>query len=386
MDKKLESYCVGCGLCEAIGKAQCKEDKKGFRYPVSGDESWLNQVCPAGGSQQSRMDFGKIWGRSEAAWYCWSNDEKIRHSASSGGILTETASWLLNKHYVDAVIHVAADPDDPTRTVCCLSHNREELLSHCGSRYAISHPLEILADLDFSERYAFIGKPCDVVALKNYMKVNEEIKKSIPYTLSFFCAGLPSVDAQNSLVDFLGVPKDKLQSLRYRGEGWPGYTIAKDIDGETYQTDYNTSWGKILGRDIMRACRFCLDGIGEAADISCGDAWYLTKDKKPDFTEAEGRNIIFARTKRGKELLGEMIQGNAITVSEAPLDELKFIQRYQMERRATMVDKIFALKLFRKPAPDYKLRNLHKYAGEVSLKKHLSVMKGTAARIIKGKI
>ena len=91
----------------------------------------------------------------------------------------------------------------------------------------------------------------------------------------------------------------KIKSLRYRGDGWPGYATATQYDGKVFKMDYNTSWGQILGRDIMKMCRFCLDGIGEMADISCCDAWYLTNDNKPDFSEADGRNAVFCRSKLG---------------------------------------------------------------------------------------
>ncbi|MBP3358357.1 MAG: Coenzyme F420 hydrogenase/dehydrogenase, beta subunit C-terminal domain, partial [Opitutales bacterium] len=85
--------------------------------------------------------------------------------------------------------------------------------------------------------------------------------------------------------------------------------------------------------------------IGEMADISCGDAWYLTPDKKPDFTEAEGRNVIFARTDIGKNLLDAIIKDGGLQVTPTTVDDLKYIQTYQWDRRATMVDKMLVMRL-----------------------------------------
>ena len=218
------------------------------------------------------------------------------------------------------------------------------------------------------------------------MKIEPKLQKSIPYTLSFFCAGTPSVKAQQSLLDYVGCSKGTLKSLRYRGDGWPGYTIAIDLAGEKYQTDYNTSWGKILGRDLMKMCRFCLDGLGEAADISCGDAWYLTPDKQPDFSEGDGRNIIFARTETGKNLLNAVVTEGKLITQPAIMDDLKYIQTYQNDRRATMVDKMIALKVMGHSFTKYKFKNIWKYRKAVTLRKHCSVLKGTALRIIKRRI
>ena len=349
MKKYLKEYCVGCGLCVATKKAHIVEDKNGFYHPKAGDEKWMAEICPAGGKQQKIMDFRSIWGRMQCIYYGWSADADVRRVASSGGVLTEIASYLLEKGKVDGIIHTCADPGDPTRTVSCISTTREELISRSGSRYAISHPLEILDSLDKTKHYAFIGKPCDVVALQNFVVVQPEWKDAVVYTLSFFCAGLPSKEAQEKLLTYLECPKSELQSLRYRGEGWPGYTIAVEKSGQEHKTKYSTSWGQILGRDIMKMCRLCLDGIGEAADIACGDAWNLTLDKKPDFTEADGRNVIFARTEKGKEILDSMITDGRICV---------------------------------KPVPKYSYQKIAYYFGKISFKWHWKLFKGTVKRIL----
>lgn len=143
MKKYLEQYCVGCGLCEANNKAECFIDSNGFKHPKTGDEDWLKSICPAGGRQQELMDFGSIWGRSKAVYYGWSSDTEVRSIASSGGILTEVSSWLLEKHKVDGIIHTCADPKKPTRTITCISTSRDELIERCGSRYSISSPLAV---------------------------------------------------------------------------------------------------------------------------------------------------------------------------------------------------------------------------------------------------
>lgn len=386
MKKYLEEYCVGCGLCTALGKAECYYDEKGFMHPRNGDSAWLSQVCPSGGRQQALMEFDKIWGRCKNIYYGWSTDEEVRRHASSGGVITEVASWLVENGKVDGVIHTSTDNCDPTKTVSCISRSRGEIVSRSGSRYAISHPLELLTKIDTTKKYAFIGKPCDVAALNNYMEVSPDLKQVIVCTISFFCAGVPSKLAQNNLLEHLGCQKENLKALRYRGDGWPGYTTAVDEMGRPYKTDYATAWGKILGRDIMKVCRFCLDGIGETADIACGDAWYLTSDKKPDFSEADGRNVIFSRTERGQKILEEIVAARKIEVEKANLDDLKYIQTYQLERRATMFDKCAAMKISGRGFPKYRIANILQYSRYVSIKKHGATFVGIIKRVVMKKI
>lgn len=386
MKDYLKEYCVGCGLCEALNKAECKTDENGFLHPISGDESWLERVCPSGGKQCDAMSKFNIWGRYKSVYYGWSSDNATRKLASSGGVLSETAAWLLEQGLVDAVIHTCADPNDPTKTISCFSTTRQEVVERSGSRYAISHPLEVIASLEREKKYVFVGKPCDVTALKNYMELQPDLQNCIVYTLSFFCAGLPSEAAQSKLLAHLGCDNDTVESLRYRGDGWPGYTTAVTKDHQQHRTDYATAWGRILGRDIMKMCRFCLDGIGESADISCGDAWFVDENHKPIFSEGKGRNVIFARTEKGKLLLESMIAEGKIAVEPAPLEELPQIQAYQQDRRATMIGKILALSISGRATPRYRLRSLLGYSKAVPLGKHLKIMLGTLKRIWNGKI
>ncbi|MDO4557121.1 MAG: coenzyme F420 hydrogenase/dehydrogenase beta subunit N-terminal domain-containing protein, partial [Lachnospiraceae bacterium] len=44
---------------------------------------------------KNEMDFSKIWEKKEKIYVEWSTDVKVRKIVSSGGVLTEIASWLL---------------------------------------------------------------------------------------------------------------------------------------------------------------------------------------------------------------------------------------------------------------------------------------------------
>ena len=383
----LSHYCVGCGICKAKNAAKIEETPKGFYKVDIGDPDWLKDVCPAGGVQTDSFD-GTLWGKSVNKCYAWSNDDAIRKMASSGGVLTEIACTLLDQGIVDGVIQISVDPEDQTKTVPCISYSREEVIKNCGSRYTISHPLELIDTLKRDKLYLFIGKPCDVDALKNASRIHRELQDMIPYTMSFFCAGLPSADAQKRLLSNLGCEKANCVSLRYRGNGWPGYATAKDKYGHTYKMDYATSWGQILGRDVMPMCRVCLNGIGETADIACGDGWYLRQDGEPDFSEREGRNILLIRTDKGRELVEIARQKGKLHVEHMTIPEadLCAMQPYQTLRRQTMLAKILALKLLRRPVPAYPTSLLRKYAKTAPLRDRLGVFKGTLERILKGKM
>lgn len=383
----LSKYCVGCGLCKAKKTAEINTNAKGYYEIVRGDVEWLKQICPSGGSQVKRFS-GDIWGHYEKVFLGWSEDPEVRTSASSGGALTEIASFMIEHKMVDGIIHTRANEIDPTKTESCISCNRKELIERCGSRYSISHPLEIVEQLDLSKKYAFIGKPCDVDALTNAFNLYPELRKTIVYTMSFFCAGLPSYEAQDSLLKALGCEKERCVSLRYRGNGWPGFTTAFDEQGNKYMMDYDSSWGKILGRDIMPMCKFCINGIGETADISCADGWYLNGDEKPDFAEHDGRNIIFVRSKEGLDLVENMAtKGNlhieVFSDAEETLPQIQFIHK---DKRQSIIAKKVAMRIFLKPFPKYSKSIMKKYSNTASTVFKLKTFKGTVDRILKKSI
>lgn len=380
--------CTGCGLCHSIDDIEMKRDSRGFLEPENELSSRTYVMCPVNSYMEPKNKFN-IWGDYKGVYSGYSTDEEIRKKASSGGILTQIAIFLLEEKEVDGIIHTSADEKIPWRTRTVVSTTREECIKHCGSRYGASAPLLHLDELlEDKKRYAFIGKPCDVTALKRYMERNNVLKDKIRFTMSFFCAGVPSEEANELLIESMGCSPDQCISLRYRGDGWPGFATCVDKKGERYQMNYQTAWGNYLGRDVRTICRFCMDGIGEFADISCADLWYLTSNQTPDFSEHEGRNAIFCRTSKAQEILKRAVEKQQICVSnyEKEMEQFHFIQPYQFERRVTMKTRIFVLAMFRRFHPRYHKSILNDADRYANPKMRWKILKGTIRRILDGRI
>lgn len=392
MKKKIEmykKYCAGCGLCHSVKQTPVHYEN-GFLKPdlAEKDLEFCENVCPANGNHIDSLNEDYPWGKFLLSGVTWSNDEKIRYEASSGGTLSTIAIYLLENKIVDEIIQIRKKDKKPIETEYTISKNAEEIRKCSGSRYTVSSPLiELLKVIKPEKKYAFIGKPCDVLALKNYMKkVNPELKKNIIITMSFFCAGMPSRQANLRLLKELQSNEKVCNNLIYRGRGWPGYATATNEDGKSFSMTYNDSWGHILGRDINYFCRFCMDGIGEFADISCGDAWYLTLDKQPDFSEHDGRNITFARTEIGKKILLGVVKNGKIVMDNYNLEELKYIQNYQYMRRSQIYSRILGLKICGKLTPEYSLKNIKHFSVKLTFKEKIKITLGTIKRVIKGKM
>lgn len=382
-------YCTGCGLCRSVLNTTFVRDEKGFSKPIAQelDEKFCNKVCPAGGSA-SKKNCG-LWGKFVELKVGWSNNEIIRYGASSGGVLTAICCYLIDNKLVDGVIQTIVSEQIPYATRTVISRTSEEVLQCKGSRYSMSSPLSEIKQMVMpDEKYAFIGKPCDVSALRLYLEQDVKFANHFEYLFSFFCAGVPSEDAQIKLMSRLECDKlHECESIQYRGNGWPGFATLVKKDGSVSQITYDESWGKILGRDVRKCCRICFDGIGEQADITCGDAWYLNSDKTPDFREAQGRNIIFGRTQKGAELIGQAEHSGYIHIEgDYEIDNLRYIQKYQFERKASMKSVLCAMRLLKKEIPNYDKDALNRYAKAIKLQLKFKRFFGTIRRINEGKI
>lgn len=384
-------YCTGCGLCQSCANVKGNYDSKGYFSPALNNSAitFCENYCMASGKALEKIYDADIWGKTIQAFLGWAKKSDVRYNASSGGVLTMLCIYLLENKLVDAIIQTKADSLIPYATETKVSRTVEDVLACMGSRYSISSPLANIKEMVCkNESYAFVGKPCDVAALRLYLQDDKEMAGQIKFLFSFFCAGLPSNVAQKKLLQQLGcTDENPCEKLQYRGNGWPGFATATRMDGTKQFISYDDSWGKILGRDIRKCCRICVDGVGEAADIACGDAWYMTADKKPDFREAEGRNVIFARTEIGDWLLKQAASKGYIQLEDYnPDGDLLYIQNYQYMRRATMLSMLLAMKLLGKCIPYYSFTKLSLWSKQIGIKQRLKRFLGTIKRTLEGKM
>lgn len=387
-EKYIQTCCTGCGLCHSTKGTKMVKDDNGYNIPLNIGEGYYESVCPTFKYTKKDTKFS-VWGEYENTYSCYSSDDQIRFRASSGGALTSISIYLLEEGIVDGIIHTGVAENDPMGTQTFVSKSKEEVLQHMGSRYSVSAPLmDILSLLKEGEKYAFIGKPCDVSALKRYSNNINDISDRIIITMSFFCAGMPSDKINLELLESMGCSKERLKTFQYRGSGWPGFATAIDLEGNEYRMEYEKAWGKYLGRDVKLICRYCMDGIGESADISCADLWYLNKDNKPDFSENDGRNIVFCRNKPVDKVFNEAVNKGYLNADKFTDEMYHFddYQPYQFLRRVTMKYRLLVLKIFGRFRPKYSSKLLREASKYATVEMKYSIIKGTIKRVIKGKL
>lgn len=359
--------CVGCGACQYF----CGNDSiylkniesTGIR-PIlknrtSLDYSECLKFCP-GYSINTRYNSKNqknqllhpnlLIGPTIDIWEGFATDQEMRYSASSGGALSAIALYCLEKKNMDFVLHVGMDPLMPWTNKTIQSRNRKDLLSRAGSRYVPSSVCEGLDLIEESEKpCVFIGKPCDVAAVSVLRKQRPKLDANLGIVLTFFCAGPPCVEGTLSLLKELDIAAEVVNEIRYRGNGWPGnFNVLFNNRAEHRSLTYKESWGNLVKHHRSLRCHLCPDGLGELADISCGDAWHKYNSKNNDL----GRSLVLVRSDRGSELLREaMAEGYLELVRSEAADVIR--AQPLVQRRAMTYGRLVAMKALFMPTPKF---------------------------------
>jgi coenzyme F420 hydrogenase subunit beta len=263
--------CAGCGLCAGMfaPKVEMRMEPPGYLRPHSKgalteqEEELLANICPG---VHLDIDAGAvyihpIWGPIVKTRVGFATDKALRHAGSSGGVLSALQAYLVDKGEVGYALHTAMPADNPIGTETVESRSKDAIMAGAGSRYAPSSPLaELPAHLERGEPFVLVGKPCDIAGARALARRDERVGRTVPYMLSFFCAGVPSSDGTREILKAMGVKEEDLVSFRYRGDGWPGFARAETRQGRVEQMSYADSWGGILSKHVQFRCKVCPDG------------------------------------------------------------------------------------------------------------------------------
>jgi len=384
--------CAGCGACTtaAPDKIAMTTSPEGFIRPHQlrtldeAEERELSRICP--GLRLRQAAAGRrnhvLWGPLIAVRSGYAEDPALRRNASSGGVLSALLVHLLETGAVDRVIQTAASPVLPIGNATVESRTAAEVFDAAGSRYAPSAPLEgIDTILAKGGRAAFVGKPCDVAALRALARKDPRIDATFPYMMSFFCAGVPSLKGSRELLRSLGVSEAEVVAFRFRGDGWPGRATAALDDGRLASMSYADSWGGILSRHVQFRCKICPDGSGGFADVVCADAWHCDERGFPLFEEDDGWSLVISRTANGEALVRDAQGAGRIALEPLNEHDVARMQPGQVNRKRVALARIAALAVLFRPYPRFEGLHLLAAARQAGLRALVRNFLGTVRRL-----
>jgi len=237
IDKVIKGgYCIGCGVCASLKETthKIKETREGRYTAVSMDHTahheLADKVCPFTDASLNENDLGekyfsKIEGITkdkELGYYLSSyaghvQEGDYRGAGSSGGGVSWLLNALMDENLIDGVIHVKEGGQKDKLFEFALSNNTEEIKKGAKSRY---YPVEMSGVLKkirkSNKRYAVVGIPCFIKALRNLAENDVEIKKRIAFFIGIVCGHLKSKNFTALFSWQHGIHSDKVINIDFR--------------------------------------------------------------------------------------------------------------------------------------------------------------------------
>lgn len=243
-----------------------------------------------------------------------------REKASSGGMGTWILKELFEKDLIDGVIHVKENQDEisPIMFQYDISRSVEEIKAGAKTKYypvEFSRVLKIVKDVP--GRYAIVGIPSFIMALRLLSEKDELIQDRIKFTIGLICGHQKSSKFAEAIAWQVGIKPGNLKYINFRkklmnkpsnqyGIEMIGYVDGKEVticksNNELVGQDWGEGYFKALASDYSD------DVMNETADITLGDAWL------PEYTrDSGGSNIIVVRNPIINNLIKEAIKSRRL--------------------------------------------------------------------------
>jgi coenzyme F420 hydrogenase subunit beta len=392
--------CIGCGLCQSIAgpqRVRLVMTQSGGERPVASvalDDATLhriNETCPGTrieGADAARLPANEqvdpIWGPWSRMVIGYAGDPAIRDQGSTGGVLTALGRYLVESGEVDFILHVAASREAPMRSRRQISFDAAQVLEGAGSRYGPAAPLvDFLAILDRNRPFAFIGKPCDVNAVRNLARQDPRVDRLMKYALTFVCGGASDLGKSEEVLRQLGLTEAELTLFRYRGFGNPGPTRLETKDGRAFEITYPEMWADEAGWRIQPRCKICPDAIGEGADIAASDCWPGGGPTGED----EGFNGILVRTQAGARLFEAALRAGALAIDrEIGPRDMDVFQPHQVRKKRAVWARLAGMAAAGMATPRVTGLRIEELARENGLAQNLAEARGSRRRAKAGRL
>lgn len=280
-----------------------KKDEKGFIYPYIDSEKCVDcnicrKICPANNNIKLNIPI-KILA-------CKNKNLENRITSSSGGVFLEIAKSIIDN--LGSIYGAAFNDDWKVEHIRVDNENDLEKIKR--SKYVQSDMKNVFKnikeDLKKSKNILFSGTPCQIHAIKNFNKMNDD---SIFY-VDIVCHGVPSPGIfENYKCSLENKYKSKIININFRYKNSEStQNIKIDFEnGDSYISNYNNKdifYKLFLDNVILReSCYDCyykkFERIG---DISLADFWGCEKSSVKELKDENGISLVLINTQKGLDM------------------------------------------------------------------------------------
>lgn len=256
-----DSRCIECGRCHRVCQAN---HPAALRQTIEARQGWARKC--------------------------------IRAISSSGGFAT-----AIEKAFIISGGSVASCRLIGDEFGFSLARNDDDLDGFAGSKYVKSNPGGIYAavrdELKVGRQVLFVGLPCQVSALRNYL--GDGPLASQLYTIDLICHGTPSIKILRKALNEYGYKLTDVKEVFFReNESFGLRTDAKRLSPPGVVDSYLTAF--LEGGCYTENCYSCYYACrNRVSDLTLGDSWGTNLKSQ----EVHGISLALVQTEKGRSLL-----------------------------------------------------------------------------------
>ena len=301
-----KSLCTGCSVCADVCPQQCVEikyDSNGFLHSFVEEDKCVKckkcvSVCPAN-NPNNKNTVTKAYKISRI-------DTENAVKSTSGGVAAAFSEYIVE----NAGFVAGCEMDSDLIVKHSVVHNVEDLEKFKGSKYVQSKTEGIYKEvkklLKDDKKVLFVGTPCQVSALNNFLEKSYENL----YTVDLVCHGVSSQKVMENCINHIQNKIDKkIIDVKFRSKE-DGYKCSKNdwnfvYENGTYVSPFNE--GIVLwfasGLSLRNSCYECnFVSTSRCSDITLAD--YNGNDLSDD-DKKFGVSLMFINTQKGMQLFDD---------------------------------------------------------------------------------
>lgn len=303
-------HCTGCQACRVACPTNAitmHENEKGNIYPVVDEQLCINcnkcaRICP-------ELSPVKLHGKQDKVLAIWLNNPKKRKYSTSGG-----ASYIMAKTIIERGGYFcgAVYCDGGAEHRICGSV--DELYRFQGSKYVHSNVKDVYKEIEAllknGKEVLFTGTPCQVAALRSFLRKEYETL----YCVDIVCHGVPNRKVLGGRIKTIEQSQGKkIVDIRFRDKQPDQHNTCMKYtfqDGSSYNcSEFDDPYIRSFdwSYTLRENCFNCKYSRSErCSDITIADFWGYSPQKLKFLSWRKGTSLMIVNSKKGNKLFNEI--------------------------------------------------------------------------------
>ena len=324
-----QNLCTVCGACLSLCPYfRVHKEKVVLLEPCGLAEGRCYEICPRvelDFDELNQSVFGKerddyLLGTNQGLFLAQSKDEQIQKQGQYGGVVSGILIYALEQGIIDGAIVTGYSSRYQLLPEPYLAKTKEEVLACAGSKYTSAPSLMILDKaLRECDKLAFVGRACQIEALRKRIQIEPEVGKKIALIIGLFC--MWALDWR-ALFAYLSQKIDINKAKKF---DIPYNQFLVYTEKEKIELDFQP-----IRQFRKSTCDICYDFTAELADLSVGSTEW-----KDDW------NTLIIRSERAKKIIQEAENKGALKLEPFPKERENLLRDASLGKKKRVISALF---------------------------------------------